>query len=189
MDQAPPCLPHRETGSREGPAWGRKLGGGGCVSGFRIPNPSLRRQGRATGLRQEDTQGTLGSLGSRGGSARKMVPVLTSRQRQPWEKAGRQEAGHAPPSPSLCGREGAGKGRPSQPGAGPDGTLVAWAQLPLPLSLPQPRRAPQPCHLPQPRSRPETALPGPLRGASKASRGRLSPPPELTLPESYSSSK
>ena len=189
MDQAPPCLPHRETGSREGPAWGRKLGGGGCVSGFRIPNASLRRQGRATGLRQEDTQGTLGSLGSRGGSARKMVPVLTSRQRQPWEKAGRQEAGRCLRLPCAGGKV-QGRAALLSPARGRlDGTLVAWAQLPLPLSLPQPRRAPQPCHLPQPRSRPETALPGPLRGASKASRGRLSPPPELTLPESYSSSK
>ena len=80
------------------------MGGGGCVSGFRIPNPSLRRQGRATGLRQEDTQGTLGSLGSRGGSARKMVPVLTSRQRQPWEKAGRQEAGRCLRLPCAGGK-------------------------------------------------------------------------------------
>lgn len=107
-------LPAFPTGERlqRRPLLGEKVEGRLC---FRILDLKCILEaavGGATRLRQEDTQETLGTLSSRAGGARKMVPALTSRDKGDLgRRLAGKETGRAPPSPSLCGREGAQKGQ------------------------------------------------------------------------------
>ena len=178
-----PAFPTRERLQRR-PLLGEEVEGRLCFRILDLKCIFEAAVGRARGLRQEDTQETLGSLSSRAGGARKMVPVLTSRDKGDLgRKLAGKEMGHALPSPSLCGREGAQKGQARRPmAAGTHAHLHTWTHLLLSLPAP-PLLGPSPVTSPQSLSWPGNNPAGFLQEAPlSCSRGTSALPCELPCP-------